>query len=359
MGDPVRCSDAIPDRDVLRLYEGHSPAGPAGLSADLTLSQLVERYYKPVHLLTHDAQPRYIEEIDQTVKYWALFTGDPPLSAIDVWSARNFIVGLKALPGRKYPTMANNTVRKHAGEIQTILDLCGPPTRDNREGLGLLDTVPYIPRPPREEKPAEDCYSFDELVRLVENAEAALLPKSIGGRAIQPASYFRRIYALIFSTGMRIGGVMGATWKHYRSDGATPHLWLPPKVAAKGRVGKRVELNEQAHAVIESMRGFDAERIFPWPRKWPSSRNNLYRQHDLIRAALPEGRQDFLAFHALRKLHTNELAGINGLACMKSLGHANVRTTVEHYTSTSVVRQAVAKLPHVPIDTGRQRTLFE
>jgi hypothetical protein len=322
----------------------------------MTLSQLVEVWYKPhFQLITRDASPRDIEEIMQTVKYWVKFTGDPPLDAIDWGHFSDFVAGLKKLPGRKYPTMANNTIRKHCACIQTILDLCCPRSRDNRHGLGLLDDVPYCEGPPREDKPAEDCYVLEELVRLVEGCALATLPKKINGRAIAPAEYHRKLYGVNFNTGMRIGGMMGSFWRHYHED----HIWLPPKIGAKGRVGKRVELNDAAREIIESMRGYDAERIFPWPKSWPSSRHNLYDQHDLIRKVLPKHRRENMAYHALRKLHNNELAAINGLACMKSLGHTTGRTTVEHYTSTRVVAAAVAQLPAIKFRRDPQKQLFD
>lgn len=351
MGEPVRCTDAQESQDVLRIYDGARAAGASGeLSADMRLSELVDRYYKPVHLVMHDARPRNVEEIDQTVKYWIHFTGDPPLAAIDVFTNRNFVVGLKTLPGRKYPTMGNNTIRKHCCSIQTILDLCGPPSRDNREGLGILDLVPYVPRPPKEDKEAEDCFTFGEVEQLVQNADAATLP---GGLPCSAGAYMRRIYVLVFNTGIRIGGVMGATWKHYHGD----HLVLQSRVAAKGRRDQRVELNEVARQVIELMQGYDAERIFPWPRSWPASRHSLYMQHDLIKTCLPARRR--FAFHGVRKLTNNELARINPKACEKVLGHKLGRTNVESYTSREVSRDALAQMRRLTLSPDRQQTLFD
>lgn len=356
MGD-AQWQEAPNEQDAIRIFRGDLPpvAGAGGrgaLSPRMTLSAFFESYVVPVHLVTHDAAPRYTEELRGSVALWVRFARDPPLSEIDAWHARDFVAGLKSLPGRKSPTASNNTVRKHVGHVQSILDLCGQPDRRSREAVGLLDVVPFIPRPRREEKPAEDCYALAELVALCENAERARLPDKLPCSA---ATYHRRIYTLIFNTGMRIGGVMGASWRHYHGD----HLWLQPRVAAKGIRGQRVELNAQAREVIEAMRGAGAERIFPWPRKWPDSRSSLYGQHDLVRQCLPVDRRDFLAYHALRKLHNNELAAINGLACMKSLGHSTGRTTVENYTSRSVVAAAVAQLRPVPAAAGRQMRLFD
>jgi len=350
--------DAADDgQEALRIYDDRraSSGGPHGLSGALTLREFADRYYKPVHLVMADSRPKNYVSIEESVAYWVRFTGDPRLDEINIYHARDFVVGLKGLPGRKYPTMANNTVRKHCGAIQTILDLCGRSTRENRGGLGLLDDVPYIPRPPKQKPSAEGCYTLEELVRLIENADAAEQPRKIHGRPINTAVYYRRIYALIFNTGIRIGGVLASTWRNFHGD----HLILPARVAVKGHEDKRVELNEQAREVIEAMRGYDAERIFPWPYQDTSRRNLYTRGHDLIRACLPENRRKFFAFHALRRLHNNELAGINGLACMKSLGHSSGRTTVDHYTSTKIVIDAVAKLPKVAINGDPQQRLFD
>lgn len=354
MGEAYRWQDApnAQDAPVLRLYERYDASGPGELSADLRLSEFVVLYYKPVHLITHDARPRHVEAVEESVRYWVRFTGDPPLSAIRVWDTARFVQGLKGRPGRNGAGMSNNTIRKHCGAIQAILDLCGQADRWNREAVGLLEQVPYIARPRKEDKPAEDCFTLDEYVRLVENCDAARLPLKLAGRPIAPGRYHRALLGLIFNTGLRIGGAMGATWRNYHGD----WLWLPPRDVAKGFAGKRVELNAAAQAILESLRGFDCERIFAWPT-WPQSKQSLYKQLDRITACLPPDRR--FAFHGGRKLHNNQLAAINGLACMKSLGHTSGRTTVEHYTSRTVVADALAKMPALPTARQTQRRLFD
>lgn len=355
MGDPVRCvTDVQVGQDaVLRLHQPATARSAfAELSLDCTLGEFVRLYYEPVYLVLRDARPRHLEEVRQSVKYWIRFTGDPPLGAITAYHARDFVVGLKGLAGRTTPTLSTNTVRKHCAAIQAILDLCGPSDRRNREGLGLYDAparVPFIPRPRQEEKPAEDCFTFAELVALLEHADAAVLPTHL---ACSPGEYQRRLMSAIFNGGMRIGGLMGVTWKFFHGD----HLVLKARHVAKGFRSLRIECNEPLRAVIESMRGCDAERIFPWPQAWPGSRQQLHAQFRRVTACLPPARR--FGYHGLRKLHNNELAKINGLACMKSLGHTSGRTTVEHYTSRALVAEAVAKLPALPRVGERQRLLF-
>jgi hypothetical protein len=340
---------------IVKLHRGDPVAavgGRRGLSPALRLSELVAQWYKPVYLLARDARPRHYEQIDETISLWVALTNDPPLAEIDAWHTRDFVLGLKARPGRKYPTLGNNTVRKHCGAIQAILDLCGPPSRDNREGLGLLDAalVPYVSRPPADDsETAEDTFTLGELVQLIENADAAELPKLPG---VSPGAYFRRLYTWTFNTGLRIGGTMMASWRGWHGD----HLELRARVAAKGRKTKRIELNDAAQEIATSMQGIDPERIFPWPRAWPVSRHGLYNEHARIAGCLPERRR--FAFHAIRRLHNNELAEINPLACQKSLGHTTGRTTVENYTARRVVKNAVDRLPAVRPNRDKQQRLF-
>ena len=354
MGEPVRCSEAISvGQDVLRIFDAEraaSPRGPQDLSADMTLSELVAAYYKPVHLVNSDARERNIEEIDTSVAYWVQFTGDPPLKLISVYHCADFIAGLKKLPGRKYPTLGNNTIRKHAACIQTIIDLCGKPDRWYRDRIGLLADLPYINRPRKHTKEAEDCFTLAEIELLIENADAAKLPSEL---LCSAGTYLRRLYAFIYYTGVRITGAMESRWSRYYGD----HLILPARTGVKGLSDLRIELNADARAIIESMRGcgpssmtrrnaaYDADRIFAWPWGWPVSRSNLYKQHRLVAKCLPPNRR--FAFHGERKATNNELARINPKACEKVLGHTLGRTNTEAYTSRVIAAEALAELPRL------------
>lgn len=358
MGDALRCSEANGEQDALRIYDVARPAprGINDISADMTLSQFVEIYYKPVHLLSNDSRPRNLEEIDKSVEYWVRFTtkggaiAEPALNAITVFHCADFINGLKQLPGRKYPKLGNNTIRKHAAAIQSIIDICGQPDRKFRNALGILDRLPYIARPRKQIKEAEDCFTFAEIEQLIENADVATLPNHLPCTA---GTYLRRLFVFIFNTSARITGAMESEWRHFHGS----HLILPARIAAKGTNDKRVEINDAAREVIESMRGCDARRIFPWPHSWPVSRSNLYGQLGLVRQCLPENRR--FGFHAIRKLTNNELARINPKACEKVLGHQRGATNVESYTSRVIASEALSKLPALRMTRDTQARLFD
>lgn len=337
---------------AVRLF-APSSRGRGELSPEMRLSEFFADYYDPVVLLARDARPRNLEAIRESLVLWIAATGDPPLKSIDAWVCRDFVVRLKERPGRSGP-LSPNTVRKHCGAIQAMFDLVGPAGPRRREAVGLLPTAPYLQRPRKQEKPAEDCFTVEELEQLLAAADAARLPARL---ACSPGDYFRRLMLVIFNTGMRVGSLRLARWEHFRGDA----LLLPAHVV-KGSRGQRIELNDAARAALEAMRGCgqpggaDDAHPFPWPA-WPQSRGQLYKEFSRIRECLPADRR--FAFHAIRKLTNNELARINPLACMKVLGHSTGRTTVEHYTSRTVARDAVAQLPPLRLRRDRQRALFD
>ena len=317
----------------------HRPRQSSGgeLSLDMRLSEFCQAHYYPVYLLSRDARPRNLEEIEQSLKYWIRFTKDPPLREITAWVCRDFVVGLKSLPGRDTPTMSNNTVGKHCRAIQAMIDLCGPRTDRRRSAVGLYtaESVPYLERPPKQKRPVNKVFTFDEIERLLDNCRAATLPICL---PCSPREYMQRVYILLYNTALRIGSQMQACWSHYHGD----HLLLPPGVVIKGSDWKRIELNETARNVIESMRGYDPIRIFPWPRTWDGSRKGLYDQHDLIKVCLPPERQ--FAFHAIRRLTNMELARINPKACEKALGHSAGKINNDFYTDHTIVAEALGQM---------------
>lgn len=339
---------------ALRLYspEAAPRTGADGrLSSTMRLSEIYWRHIEPVHQLARDAKPRNLEALRCSLAYWVRFTGDPPLDQIDeVEHGLRLVTGLRSLPGKRSPHLSANSVAKHVTALQAMLDLCGPRSREQREALELVERAPYLQKPRKTKKPPEDCYSLAEVELLLANCEAAWLPHRL---PVSAANYMRRVYLLAFNTAMRIQEICLVQWAHDRGT----HLELPARIVAKGHEGRRVELNAAARQIVDAMRGLDAARIFPWPWSWESSRSNLYKQHDAIRACLPEHRRKFFAFHAIRKLTNNELAAINPLACQKALGHATGRVTVENYTSQQVVTAAVAQLPQPQWRHERQQRL--
>lgn len=347
---------------AIRLWSPESDpqrGGPGGdLSPDMRLSEIYWAHIEPVHQLAKDAAPRNLEALRCSLAYWQRFTGDPPLNAIhQVQHGLEFVAGLRTLPGKRSPSMSANCIAKHVAAIQAMLDLCGPPDRSRREALDLLERVPFLQKPKRTKKPPEDCYSLAEIELLLANAGRAQCPDKL---SIDAGEYMRRLYLLAFNTGMRVQEMCLVRWEHDRAD----FLDLPPRIVAKGSEGRRVELNQFARGIVDSMRGVHRRgetfaRIFPWPWNWAASRGQLYDQHTLVRECLPDHRRQFLAFHAFRKATANELVKINAMGCQKQLGHATAKMTGDHYVSRTAAKDAVARLPQPKWRLDRQARLFD
>jgi integrase len=347
---------------ALRLYAPASP-DPAplvstpggGLSADMRLSDLYAAYFVPDYHAAKDSRPRTLEAVSGSLAYWIRFTGDPPIGSITREHCLQFAAGLLERPGTRNSRMGANTRRKHISAIQAMLDQCGPRDRDHRDALELIAAVPWINRPGKVKRPPEDCYTLEEIEKLLANCTAATCPPKF---AISPGEYMRRLYLLLFNTGMRVGEACQVTWDCYGGN----YLSLPARVVAKGRDGRRVALNAAARDIIESMRGVlpsnrRSERIFPWPWSWEKSRDQLYDQHKLIRACLPLHRQKYFACHSIRKLAANELCRINPMGAQKQLGHATSRMTADHYVSENAALEAANQMPQPKWQQERQSRL--
>jgi integrase len=342
---------------ALRLFTpGDDRRGGDGrLSATSRLSELYWGHIEPVEQL--DAQPRNLEALRGSLAYWIRFTADPPIGEIDaVEHGLRFVNGLRSLPGKRSPHMGANTVAKHVAAIQAMLDVLGPPDRERRGALGLLEQTPYLQRPRKTRRPPVDRYSLEEIALLLGNADAATCPPRL---SITPGEYMRRLYLLLFNTGMRIQEAILVRWTHDVGEA----LELPARIVAKGRDGRRVALNQTARAILDSMRsvnkrGATFERIFPWPWKWPESKQNLYEQHDRIRAALPIHRRQFFAFHAIRKATATELVKINAIAGQKQMGHTTAKMTADSYATEEVQQQALNQMAQPVWRLDNQGRLF-
>lgn len=339
----------------LRLFQPEPEDFAGEISQRMRLSEFYYQFVEPVHLAARDARAGYLEVLRTSVEYWVRFTGDPPLAAIDQYACADFVRRLKELPGRRTAIISPNTVRKHCRAVQSVLDLAGPSDRRARRNQNLLLKVPYIERPPPEEKPAEDAFTRREIELLLAATSRATRPHRL---PVSAEVYWRSLYQVLLATGLRIGSLMRLEWSFLElAEADDARLVIPARSIGKGRRGHTVPLTPWAKDAIMRLEGCDAVRIFSWPRRWPQSKSNLHDVHrDQIASCLPAHRR--FGFHGFRKAHNMELAHINPLACQKSLGHSSGRTTVEHYTSRKIVRDAVNQIEPPKWRRERQLELF-
>ncbi|HXT57656.1 MAG TPA: hypothetical protein VN699_03430, partial [Pirellulales bacterium] len=116
---------------------------------DGSLRAFYESYYRPVRLA--EVSAAVIQHYEKALRYWAAFTGDPPLKEITAATMATFRDCVRRLRGHKKSSWVYSPATIHAvlSHVQWMLDKAGPPCRGNRDAAGILTIVPWIKLPKR------------------------------------------------------------------------------------------------------------------------------------------------------------------------------------------------------------------
>lgn len=344
-------------RPPLRIVSPDAPGAPSPptgppLSAEMRLSEFVEAYVVPVIGATWKAGT--LKDVRKSVSYWVRFTGDPPLSQISQYHFAAFKKQLEKLPGCDGECLADNTIRKHCGNIQQALDAAGPETREQPLGTSLLVKVPYLTRPSLYIPDVEDVFTLQEIGWWLEACRHATAPR--GPIAGDPCTWWRSLGLFDYNTGLRIGSLLKLLWEWIEED--EHGKWLKvPAAAIKRKRPLRVFLNDSALLAL-SWLPKTSDRIFHWPHgeSWLHAQRRRILKRSEIRPARRYG------FHAFRKALATELGKLSPTAAAMALGHAGGRrsVTIDHYQHRVILVDALHKLPQPTLPkVDWQRMLFE
>ena len=146
-----------------------------------TLSSFFESHYLPSRL--HDASPKTIETFRAILLRWKLLTGDPPLDEITIPALARFRDCLERTRGRSpVSRFSPQTVRSYFTHLECLLHKAGAADYRNRDGAGLIASIPWIKKPPAEAKPVR-IVTAAELNALYLAAVAMDFPKIDGFKA--------------------------------------------------------------------------------------------------------------------------------------------------------------------------------
>lgn len=328
-----------------------------------TLGQLYADVYRPTRL-DGARDSRTGDDYDQAVAWWVKLTGDPPLEAITREICQAFLCSLKRQPGRRRGAdgepegMATRTVRKHGANVNRVLELAGPWSRANPDGLDILPRVPFCLLPAAPHEPPGGDYTLAELHALYRAAASMDAPTYTG----DPTSWWRTLLVVGYFTGMRRGPLLRVRrgWIARRDELGGAWLAEPAAASKKGR-GRRRFLHPVALQHIDQLG--DADDVFAVRnvRSLCNVFGTLQR-----RAKVGEGRH----FQRLRQTQLTQLAVLDvegrGLERARdAAGHSTAAITAQHYVSLNAQeenqRRAILALPS-PIPPSapdaRQRTLF-
>jgi len=355
-----------PSPSFVRIYTGERDAPiHSGLSPDMTLSQFWE------HVRTHQLagnRPRYHEAIGDSVRVWAVLTGDPPLCSIDQDVCAAFACELKARCWRGKP-ISKLSRHRHVRHVQRLLDLAAPRDRYNRDGVtdaglygsdafGRPRSAPWIDKPRLGRPRAKPGYSLADLEAILKACSVATIPCLPG---VPPPEWWRSIFVWGWNVGTRIDTTLALEWSMLRTVDGVRWLHIPAAILKTGDSAGEEEfilhVNEPAYAAALAIRIPGESRLFVWPY----TRNywHAYRRQTIMAATgLP--RESYLGkgYHPCRRSLGTRLAKKAGSGvARKQLGHTVESTTDNHYVDLSVVLAPLDSLEQPRID--RQPKLFE
>jgi len=305
-------------------------------TGEMTLNQFFEEWYLPQRLF--DARESTKECYAHIIKSWRLLTGDPPVKNITPEVISRYREARSKMRGKKPHLPASaNTVRTHMRVIQILLDKLGSPGRGNRDGLGILERVPWAP-PPREVQKIPRIIKTEYLSDCYLAAVGMDLPAIPG---VKPPVFWRSLLTITWNTGLRRGTLFTMRFQEVDWDG---NRLLLPAERMKSRRPMAVHLNSAAMAALRSIRT-DRDLIFQSPESgFPMYRfNRLFHELQSL-AGIP--RKDHFGLHDIRRTLATFLWEENPAAAQFSLGHSRDDVTRKYYVDGGpMVARALDSLP--------------
>jgi integrase len=326
-----RCNNKAINPGILEL----SVENPAvELKPEMSLTEFYRSYVLPICLEPRSPAEGTLKEYSTAMKFWKLYTGDPPVNLIDARTCATFIKMLSQRLNKSGEQISPNTVRKLSISIQFIFDRLGRRSRHNRTGAGLMPDVPYLEKPHKRPK-TPDPFTLDEISAWIEAAKTAKAPRI---RGLSPARWWKALILFTYNSGLRIGSVMRLRWSMLEGN----VLNIPGR-DFKGGYDKQFVLSAPALEAIEPLRKLEMKfpKIFPW--NYELHYLQVVRCKMMGVSRIPLGRR--YGFHALRKAHASFLSQINPFIAQASLGHTSLKTTLDSYIRPGSMVDALNNLP--------------
>ncbi|MBN2023173.1 MAG: tyrosine-type recombinase/integrase [Pirellulales bacterium] len=327
-------------------------------SVTMTLPEFFRSFIRPCLLDPSGTKPRTIDLYEESLKFWAKYTGNPPLANIGAETCAAFIMGLSHRTSRRGPgilvteprPISPNTIRRHGRNIQFILDRAGPRNRYSPDAAGLLPDAPYIRVPRARKKITLDAFTVDEIRRIIDACDRMTSPARLGDLAgaewdARRGAWWQALIRFVFYTGLRIGSVLAAKWDWVERDEFGNDWLVVPGDLYKGGQPHRFFLSAGALEALASFERLIGRRdtIIGWPYGLPALQDPRRALVGLAR--IPPARR--FGFHALRKALGTELWRIDPGAAQMALGHTINSTTMNHYVRPDMVAGAMNAVPMV------------
>ena len=159
-----------------------------------------------------------------------------------------------------------------------------------------------------------------------------------------PSLRWKALVALGVSTGMRIGELLALEWSDLDLDKGVVQVINKPGHSTKSRKNRYLALMPEVRDLLGQLsrkgtRVFHTPAGKPWGNNVRRDFNAIVKKSGILRCT----------FHDLRRTFASHLAmnGVNEAVVQKLTGHANIQTTLKHYTNIlpDSLRAAQATLP--------------
>lgn len=328
------------------------------LSAQMTLSQFFDAAFVPLRIEGRQLDEQTRDSYQESMRWWVRLTDDPPLKELTDFTCAKFMATLAKQPGRNdSQRMAGYTLKKHARQIQTVIQFAGPRRGDRRGRANqeLIDRPPYLEAPRVSREPPKSDYTLAELRQILATCDTMKRPRIDG---VKPCDWWQSLIEVALYTGLRRGALMQLEYSMLEDS----LLRIPARIS-KGRRGKIQYVHPDALKAIERIRT-DRCVIFQWPN-WPANSrglNDMLRRL-VLRAGLPDSR--WFGFQGFRRAHLTllaEVSGHDGMAVAQaSAGHSAPSITRQHYVNGDAQLRMVARqIERIPMlrTNGHQLGLF-
>lgn len=289
---------------------------------------LVDRY-----AVLRNLKDRTVVLFGETLDRLAEYLGrEPELSDLDDLTISKFLRWRAVTPLRgRIPAPA--TVAKDKAHISSLWNFAA------RKRLSPDIQFPDLPRLKVPKRPPRG-YTVQEVSLMVRRAK-----RRIGRIGTIPAPQFwESLILAAWYTGERIGGLLGIRWSEVDLNGCTLTFLGGTRKGGTETITRQI--TPKLAAMLRARQGKPDELVWPWLEH--RSPNAIFTSmRDMVRSAgvTPRG------FHAIRKASGSYVKAAGGDAT-EHLGHANPKTTRDHYLDPTITGQQSALDYLPPLDLG-------
>jgi integrase len=285
------------------------------------------------YCILRNLKPRTVALINQTLDRLADFLGrESQLSDLDDLTIAKFLRWRGVTP-HKGRLASPATVAKDKAHLTSLWNFAA------RKRLAADLQFPDLPRLKVPKKPPRG-YTVAEVSAMVRHAR-----QKVGNVGPIPApAFWVSLIEAAWYTGERIGGLLAIRWSEADLDACRLTFLGGTRKGGVETITR--DITPQLAAMLRQRQGQPNELIWPWIE---------YRQersiYDGIKLLCKAAKVTPRGFHAIRKASGSYVKAAGGDAT-EHLGHANPRTTRDHYLDPTITGQqsALDFLPPLDLD---------